>query len=161
MDGINLVNENIIFDSKPEAVPYNYRISYKVSLICLSMSLCCGRGGCSLIKLHMLSNAISNIDTRSQILDYLNTNLRRQLLVRFDPVVNRALDFCVVDKLIYQQANGLFRLTQKGKDFSTAIKADKDILKSEKEILNKISLKLNEDKINELTDYWRSMYAKN
>lgn len=161
MDGINLVNTDIIFDSKPEAVPYNYRISYKVSLICLSMALCCGRSGCSLIKLQMLSNAVSNPETKAQLLGFLNSNLRRQLLVRFDPVVNRALDFCIVDNLIYQQANGLFRLTQKGKDFSAAIKADKDILKIEREILDKISFNLTEDKITELTDYWRNINATN
>lgn len=161
MDGINLVNTDIIFDSKPEAVPYNYRISYKASLICLSMALCCGRSGCSLIKLQMLSNAVSNPETKVQLLGFLSSNLRRQLLVRFDPVVNRALDFCIVDNLIYQQANGLFRLTQKGKDFSAAIKADKDILKIEREILDKISLNLTEDKITELTDYWRNINATN
>jgi len=161
MDGINLVNTDIIFDSKPEAVPYNYRISYKVSLICLSMALCCGRSGCSLIKLQMLSNAVSNPETKAQLLGFLNSNLRRQFLVRFDPVVNRALDFCIVDNLIYQQANGLFRLTQKGKDFSAAIKDDKDILKIEREILDKISLNLTEDKITELTDYWRNINATN
>jgi len=161
MDGINLANKEILFDSKPEAVPYNYSISYKVSLICISMALCCGRSGCSLIKLQMLSSAVSNPETKSQLLGFLNSKLRRQLLVRFDPVVNRALDFCLVDKLIYQQANGLFRLTQKGKDFAAAIKADKDILRIEKDILDKISLNLTEDKITDLTDYWRNINVTN
>jgi hypothetical protein len=161
MNGINLIDKDIIFDSKPEAVPYNYRISYKVSLICLGMDLCCGRSGCSLIKLHILSNAVSNKDTKSQLIDYIKFNYIRQLLVRFDPVVNRSLDFCLAEKLIYQQANGLYRLTQKGKKFTAAIKSDNDLLKSEREIFTKISINLSEDKIRELTDYWRYINAKN
>ena len=30
-----LLKNGIIFDAKPDVVPYNYRISYKVSIICL------------------------------------------------------------------------------------------------------------------------------
>ena len=51
MDNYLLTNE-IIFDSKPDAVPYNYRISYKIAQICLIVAKSCsGRAGCSLVKL--------------------------------------------------------------------------------------------------------------
>ena len=44
---------DIIFDAKPDAVPYNYRISYKVSQLCLIMYICGWGTSCSLIKLHI------------------------------------------------------------------------------------------------------------
>jgi hypothetical protein len=34
---------DIVFNAKPDAVPYNYRISYKVTQLCLIMRIC-GRG---------------------------------------------------------------------------------------------------------------------
>ena len=49
---------DIIFDAKPDAVPYNYRISYKVSQLCLIMYICGWGTSCSLIKLHMISFAL-------------------------------------------------------------------------------------------------------
>lgn len=49
---------DIVFNAKPDAVPYNYRISYKVTQLCLIMRIC-GRGDvCSLIKLHLISFAL-------------------------------------------------------------------------------------------------------
>lgn len=54
-----ILTEEIIFDEKPEAVPYNYRASYKVAQLCLIIDLCCVREGCSLLKLHMISTALS------------------------------------------------------------------------------------------------------
>ena len=52
MEDISLQYDNIVFDAKPDAVPFNYRISYKVTQLCLIMRIC-GRGNvCSLIKLH-------------------------------------------------------------------------------------------------------------
>ena len=50
-----LISDTIVFDAKPIAVPYNYRISYKISQLVLILSICSPRGGCSLIKLHMIS----------------------------------------------------------------------------------------------------------
>jgi len=35
MERADLLKNGIIFDAKPDAVPYNYRISYKVAQLCL------------------------------------------------------------------------------------------------------------------------------
>jgi len=55
-----LLKNGIIFDAKPDVVPYNYRISYKVSIICLLIYKCCGRMGCSLIKMHIIASALAD-----------------------------------------------------------------------------------------------------
>ena len=68
-----LLTDEIIFDSKPDAVPYNYRISYKLSQICLMVALSCtGRSGCSLIKLHILSCALNTQDNMNRLEKYVN-----------------------------------------------------------------------------------------
>ena len=63
---------NISFDAKPEAVPYNYRISYKVSQLCLIMYIC-GRGNsCSLIKLQMISCALFSRESMDKLINFSN-----------------------------------------------------------------------------------------
>lgn len=58
----------IIFNAKPDAVPYNYRTSYKVTQLCLIMRIC-GRGDvCSLIKLHMISFALISQDNMRKLI---------------------------------------------------------------------------------------------
>ena len=59
MDNYLLTNK-IIFEAKPDAVPYNYRISYKIAQICMIISKSCsGKSGCSLLKMHIISNALN------------------------------------------------------------------------------------------------------
>lgn len=53
-----IIADEIVFEAKPDAVPYNYRISYKIAQLCLIMEMC-SRGGCSLLKLHMISIGLS------------------------------------------------------------------------------------------------------
>ena len=156
-----LLSEEIIFDSKPEAVPYNYRISYKLAQLCLIMAMSCGRGGCSLVKLHMVSVGISTSVERCRLKEFANNRLSDYFtIIRFDPAVNRAVKYAVADKLIYQQQNGFFRLTDKGKKFVSNIQSYDDLLVSEKSFLAELSNKLTEDKIKTLMDTWRYSNAE-
>ena len=61
---------DIIFDAKPDAVPYNYRISYKVSQLCLIMYICGWGTSCSLIKLHMISFALLSRKNMDNLLEF-------------------------------------------------------------------------------------------
>lgn len=84
---------DIVFNAKPDAVPYNYRISYKVTQLCLIMRIC-GRGDvCSLIKLHMISFALISQENMRKLVDFAN-GIGSAPIVRFDPSVNRALTYC-------------------------------------------------------------------
>ena len=85
-----LVYTDIVFNAKPDAVPYNYRISYKVTQLCLIMRIC-GRGDvCSLIKLHMISFALISQENMRKLVDFAD-GIGSAPIVRFDPSVNRAL----------------------------------------------------------------------
>lgn len=160
MNEEKLMENGIIFNSKPDAVPYNYRISYKVSLICLIIAACCGRKGCSLVKMHMISSALSNRNEQRKLKDFCESSFNEYIIIRFDPVVNRALLYATTDGLIIQQINGLFRLTDKGKSLISEIKKDKTILCDEIEFLKSLSTKLTEDKIKSLMENWRRIYVE-
>lgn len=153
MDNYLLADE-IIFDSKPDAVPYNYRISYKVSQICLIIALCCnGREGCTLIKLHIISNALNTQEYMNDLNSYLEEK-SPGLLVRFDPAINRAVKFAFADNLIFQLKNGSFKLTDKGKELVREINADYNLMFQEKKILLKIGYRLSSNKIESLMSLW-------
>jgi len=154
MDNFLLTNE-IIFESKPDAVPYNYRISYKVSQLCLIISSSCnGKGGCSLVKLHIISSAL-NTKAYMQILDDYMNEKSSYMLVRFDPAVNRGIKYAVADGLVFQLKNGTFRLTEKGKRLMIKINDEENLLLNEKRYLSSLGKKLTNEKIESLMSMWR------
>lgn len=153
-----LTNE-IIFDSKPDAVPYNYRISYKMAQLCLIISKSCsGREGCSLVKLHIISNGLNTEKNMRELEDYVNERMGF-MLVRFDPAVNRALKYAIADDLVAQLKNGTFKLTKNGKEFIKRIEKE-DILLEEKSFLNKLGTRLTKEKIERLMSLWRYKNAE-
>lgn len=156
-----LAKEGVIFEAKPDAIPYNYRISYKISTICLLIHSCCGRRGCSLIKMHIIGSALSDNRFKQELIKFLNSRVQHNLIVRFDPALNRALEYAVADAMIAQQGNGTYKLIEKGKKLVKAIIEDKEIFRSEKETLNEISLSLTEERIKEISERWKYQNAEN
>lgn len=158
MDNYLLTNE-IIFDSKPDAVPYNYRISYKIAQICLIVAKSCsGRAGCSLVKLHIISNALNTKECMQELEEYVNERMSF-MLVRFDPAVNRAIKYAIADKLVAQLKNGTFKLTDTGKELVKKIDKE-DVLQEEKIFLKELGFKLTNDKIEQLMSLWRYKNAE-
>lgn len=158
----NLIdNHDIVFDAKPDAVPYNYRISYKVSQICLIIAKSCwGKSGCLPIKLHMISFALCSKNTMNKLLDLAQNESISFPIVRFDPAVNRAVTFAIADGLIFQGNNGKYLLTDKGRDLVSAIDKDTSVLTVEKLDLSVLSKKLTDQKIKQLANVWRNIYAE-
>jgi len=155
-----LLQNDIVFNAKPDAVPYNYRISYKVSQICLIMYICGWQGSCSLIKLHMISSALSTHDNMDKLLSFSNKECAFPPVVRFDPAVNKALTYAVAYGLVAQQKTGNYKLTTKGKNFAYQITVVGDLMILEIQYLSKLSKKLTEGKIKDLTYIWRTSYVE-
>lgn len=155
-------NYGIVFDAKPDAVPYNYRISYKVSQICLILDKSCwGKSGCSPVKLHMISFALASKEIMERLIEFTQNEFASPPIVRFDPAVNRAVSFAIADELIIQAANGKYVLTDKGKLLVSEIEKDSEVLVVEKQDLSSLSKKLTEEKIKRLSEVWRATYAEN
>lgn len=156
-----LLTDEIIFDSKPDAVPYNYRISYKVAQICLILlKTCSGRGGCALVKLHIFSSALNTKESMKDLEEYLQEKTS-YMLVRFEPTINRAIKYASADGLLYQLQNGKLRLSEKGKAFALEIEKDKEIMVSEKQYLSEYGKKLTDEKVETIMSTWRYKNDKN
>lgn len=156
-----LLSNTIIFDSKPIAVPYNYRVSYKISQLALILSLCCSRGGCSLVKLHMISVALNSEVSMLQMERIADGILSELPVIRFDPAVNRALLFAISEGIIVQQKNGKLKLSLQGKKYVATIMKEPNLMIHEKNFLSKISTKITEDLIKEIMSNWRYQDATN
>lgn len=152
--------KKIVFDAKPDAVPYNYRISYKVTQLCLIMRICGRDDVCSLVKLHMISFALIAPDNMRKLVEIVDENDNIPL-VRFDPAVNRALTYAIGYGLIEQQANGKYKLTCSGKQLAEHVKAVGDLMVTEIMSLNLLAKKLTEKKVEEVVDQWRIKDAEN
>ena len=151
---------DIVFDAKPDAVPYNYRISYKVTQLCLIMQIC-GRGGvCSLIKLHMISFALISQENMRKPIEFAD-GTGSVPIVRFDPSVNRALTYAIGYGLIERQQNAKYKLTDRGKQLVEQIKIVGDLMVVEIDDLNLLAKKLTENKVEEIVDRWRIKDAEN
>ena len=154
------IQGDIIFDAKPDAVPYNYRISYKVSQLCLIIYIC-GRGmSCSLIKLHMISFALLSRNNMENLIEF-SDKINESVVVRIDPAVNRALTYAVAYGFIMQQQNGNYKLTDQGKKFAERIKLAGDLMVTEIIELTELSKRLTESRIKKLTEIWRERHAEN
>ncbi len=160
MENNSLEYSNIVFDAKPDAVPYNYRISYKVSQLCLIMRICGRSDVCSLVKLHMISFALISQNNMKRLLDYIEDK-GNPPLVRFDPSVNNALTFAIAYGLIEQQPTAKFKLTSLGCQLADQILNVGDLMVEEIGELKTLSKKLTEARINELIDMWRIQDVEN
>lgn len=150
----------IVFNAKPDAVPYNYRISYKVAQLCLILRIC-GRGDvCSLIKLHMISFALISQDNMRILIDFVDGNGSAPI-VRFDPSVNRALTYAIGYGFVERQQNAKYKLTSRGRQLAEQIKAVGDLMIIEVNDLNSLSKKLTENKVEEIVNRWRLKNADN
>ena len=160
MENSLLLLGDIVFNAKPDAVPYNCRVSYKVSQLCLIMRLC-GRGNvCSLIKLHMISYALISKDNMSQLIKFTEGKVNIPI-VRFDPSVNKALMYAVAYGLIEQQQTAKYKLTDRGLKLAEQIELASDLMVIEINNLKTLAKKLTEAKVNEVVEMWRIKDAEN
>lgn len=150
---------DIVFDAKPDAVPYSYRISYKVSQLCLIMHICGWNDTCSLLKLHMITFALFSQANMTKLVVFAEGEGSIPI-VRFDPAVNRALTYAVAYGLIVQQKTGKYALTARGKQLADQISLSGDLMVTEISDLRTLAKKLTESKVKELVDMWRDKHAE-
>ncbi len=155
-----LLRGDIVFDAKPDAVPYNYRVSYKVSQLCLIMRICGWGDTCSLVKLQMISFALFSRINLERLIKFADDRLLTLSIVRFDPAVNKALTFAVAYGFVVQLKTGSYKLTDRGHNLADQIMMAGDLMVTEILDLKELSKKLTESKIKELTDMWRIKNAE-
>lgn len=148
--------EKIKFTNRPESIPYFYRLSYRASITCLVLRLNCRKNSsCSLTKLHLIITSMYNDVESEHLIEKLNKNKLTEITLKFDPTVNNTIDFLLADKILRLTNNNQFSLTESGNEFVDIILENSELLTKEKVFLKKISTKLTEAKIKQISNLFK------
>lgn len=149
-----MIDNDIKFTMGPVAIPFGYRLSYKISLLCLCLRLSCDpRKSCSLIKLQLIITTLLSQHNLSNLIKICKDRSYILTPIRFDPSINKAITFALKDEIIVKLSNGNYKLTQRGKLFVEKI-LDNNILSKETEELKRLGI-MDDDILNFIVNTWR------
>ena len=156
-DGI----KDIEFTKRPDPVPYNYRISYKVAQICLILDLAVKKGGCSFQMIQIVATALTSDFDMVQLKLFIDGKMPDYSIIKYDPAVNYALQYALAERLITHQNNGKLKLTESGKHFFFFFMEDNTLLIEEKKSLTALCGKITENALQDLRKKWGELNAYN
>ena len=89
----------LVFRPRPKPVPGDLRISWRLSLTVLALSLCRGKRA-SFVKLHILNDALRSEVSRQTLRQLVAGEVpHNTVTIRVEPAFSRALDLLVGEKL--------------------------------------------------------------
>lgn len=155
--------KKLSFVKRPIPLPAEYRPMYKIALIVMMLKICCRNETSNLLKLHLLSWALSSQKNMNELRDYIISNFRSDFSVwGIEPALNRALQLSVAENICDIVNGKSYKLTEKGNRFYQMIKSDSELFELEKSLLNFIGKnKITDNRINEMTQKWNLSYVEN
>ena len=133
------------FNRRPISLPGDLRPTWRIGLITVLMTQCCRQQRSSLTRLHVLSWAIRSKENCEDMLSLISGDLSPDsLIVRFDPAVNRAIDFAIGEGVMARVDGSRIELTALGKQFAREIFDDTNIYVSEKLLAASLRQKVSE-----------------
>lgn len=137
--------KEIRFSKKRIPVSPELRPIYRISLIMLILYLSSTQQKASLLKLQLFNWALKNESRYDRLLQLKKT--KDFPIVRFDPFLNRALNYGVaMGFLSFNNNTGKFSLTEKGIKFVLKIISE-DIFEEEKKFLSSVKKSLSDNYI--------------
>lgn len=147
-DGLFAVPEldaTFTFRRRPVALPGDLRPTWRIGLLALLLSQCCRQQRSSLTRLHVLNWAMRSEANHEDLMALIEGKLPPdQLIVRFDPAFNRAIDFAIGERLVKRVDGSRIELTEQGKAFAEAISKDSEVYVIEKYLIGAIKQKASE-----------------
>jgi hypothetical protein len=151
------IRNDFLFRPRPTSLPAELRPDWRISVLLLIL-LKTGRANtASLKKLHVISWAIRNAGDRTTFSDILAGNATADaMMIRFDPALNRALEFALGEKLVAFErlvSGGLnVSLTESGRAAALKLQEYSDCLQHEKVFLDGVG-KVSEVKIESILNW--------
>ena len=142
---LNDLSTGVVFRQRPISIPGDLRPAWRIGLIVLLLSKCCRGGKTSLSRLHVLSWGSRTEQSRASLRAALaGTQPPDSLVVRFEPALNRAVDFARGEGLIRRVDGNKIELTDAGKALSKELEADTEAFAREKAFAAELGLKVTE-----------------
>lgn len=146
--------QTVSFRVRPVSVPGELRISWRLAVVVLMLEGC-RKQRASLVKLHVLNDAVRSADSAQQLRRVLRDELPSSFWrTRVEPAFGRALDLAVGSGLVswIQTTHGAgLKLTDRGKEAVAAVRKLDGVLEHEKTVLAELSPKLTEQRAGALT----------
>jgi hypothetical protein len=150
------IKAQFLFRVRPTALPAELRPDWRIPVLVLALSKCGWGGRMSLKKAHVLNWAARDETNREVFLRMMRGERRLDdVVVRFDPSFNRALDFAVGESLVSveRKTTGLvIQLLDSGRSLSGAVAKREDCLVKEKAFFDRVK-RIPEHQIQELLDW--------
>ncbi len=135
----------LIFRRRPISIPGDLRPVWRIGLIVILLSRCCRGGKTSLARLHVLSWASRTEQARASLRAALGgTKSPDSLVVRFEPALNRAVDFARGEGLVRRVDGNKIELTDAGRALVKEIDDDKEAFAAEKAFAAELGFKVTE-----------------
>lgn len=148
---INELQTSFLFTRRPLTVPGDLRPTWKIGLIVLLLNGCCRGGRSSFARLHVLNWGIASENSKNNLLATVNNTLSPQsLVVRFDPFLNRAVDFAIGEGLVKRYDGSKIELTTMGKLLAKEISEADSIYILEKQFINLIRHGVSENLVSKM-----------
>mgnify|MGYP000060603048 CR=1 FL=1 len=133
------------FQRRPISLPGDLRPIWRIGLLTILMTQCCRQQRSSLTRLHVLSWTIRSKENYEDMLALIAGDLSPDsLIVRFDPAVNRAIDFAIGEGLMVRVDGSRIELTALGKEFAMEIFDDANLYAIEKSLAVSLKLRVSE-----------------
>jgi hypothetical protein len=140
------------FKRRPPAIPGDLRPIWRISALVLILEKCRGQRA-SLRQLHVMNWAIRTGQNRRTFLKAVEGHHDLEHpIVRFEPSLNRAIDFAIGEGLAERSGDRIL-LSDKGKQFATALNRAEDLLVSEKAFLRQIEGKITQQVIDRVLQW--------
>lgn len=136
---------SFIFRRRPIAIPGDLRPGWRIGLLTLFLSKCCRGCRSSITRIHVLSWAVRTEESRELLRSAISgVSAPDALIVRFEPSLNRAIDFAIGEGLISRSSGSRIELTTHGRQLAEEILAETTLFVIEKEFMTEIRQKVTE-----------------
>ena len=129
----------IVFTSRPEAIPGDFRPLWRIGILLLILFLASRGCKSSLVRLHVLNWALRSLQNQQNLKDVVAGKMKPDaVLVRIEPSLNRAVDLAHGEGLVNRNADGRLSLTSRGKIAGETLCKEPAVFEGEKKFLGEI-----------------------
>lgn len=137
---------NFTFSRKPVPIPALLRPELRIALALLCLSKCWGQRA-TIRHLHVLNWAARTPSAQQSFRDVIAGQLRPDAaIVRFDPILDRALQYAEGEKLIFT-SGATVTLQPKGEEYLKRLQLDRECMVQEKAFLSAFTRKFTKDQL--------------
>jgi hypothetical protein len=151
------IKRNATFRLRAAPIPGDLRPIWRVSIILLMVFRAGHGGSISLKKAHILNWAVRTKQGEAILLRMISGERHLQdIPVRFDPALNRAIDFARGEGLLSVEARttgSVLALTEVGKNLADKLYDDESCFPSEKQFFDSVRGQLPAPKVTELLEW--------